>query len=141
MKKYFYIPKIVYFLALSLNWVLPIKVWAKCLDPSGSPIPVGSPICDPSWGGYDRFKTIILCGERFTIDDLGCLVGGIVDILLLVAGVAAAIWIIVSGIQYTLAVGDPEKQAGAKKALVWAVIGLVIALSAYAIIKFVEAAV
>ena len=94
--------------------------------------------CDINDPGYTRIKNTLLNAERFTIDDLGCFIGGLVAVLLIAAEVLTVIWIIVSGIQYILALGNPDKMAGAKKSLLCAIIGLVIALSSYAILVFLE---
>lgn len=61
----------------------------------------------------------------------------ILDMLLRIAGFAAVIGILISGITYILAQGNPEKAAGARKALYNALIGLAIAFTAALIVAFV----
>jgi hypothetical protein len=61
----------------------------------------------------------------------------IVQILGILAGVAAVIMIIVSGFRYITSGGDPQKVAGAKNALIYALVGLVIAALAQVIVHFV----
>lgn len=61
----------------------------------------------------------------------------IVRILARVIGVAAVIVIIVGGIRYVTSSGDTNNINGAKNAILYAIIGLVIALFAEAIIIFV----
>ena len=108
-------------------------------QPTDNPTPTSvGPACDLSLSGYERVKNTLENAQNFTLDDLGCFIGGLVTVLLLFAQIIAVIWIIVSGIQYISSLGDPEKMAGAKKALLWAVVGLIISMCAYAIIKFVE---
>src|SRR5690242_5987264 len=51
---------------------------------------------------------------------------GISNILAIVAGLTAVIIIIVSGLKYVLAAGDPAKTKGAKDSIIGAVIGLVV---------------
>lgn len=115
---------------------LPTVAMADCVGPSGT-IPVGNPICDPSWNPYMKFKTVLACSERFSVDDIGCLIGGFIELLFIVGGVLAIIWIIIAGMRYMLAIGSPDKQAAAKDALYWAVIGLIVSLLAWAILNFV----
>lgn len=57
--------------------------------------------------------------------------------LTLVVGVASVIVIIISGIQYAFSSGDPARLNRAKDTLIYALIGVVIAMSAQAIIVFV----
>ena len=53
-----------------------------------------------------------------------------------VVGIMAVIMIIYSGIQYSMAAGDAGKLAKAKNSLIWSIVGLVVAVLAYAIISF-----
>ena len=61
--------------------------------------------------------------------------GSVIDGLFALAGVAAVIYLIWAGAQYILAAGTPEKSKQARAALINAVIGVVIVVSAYAIIR------
>ena len=62
-----------------------------------------------------------------------------VNILLFVTGVSAVIVIVVGGMRYVFSGGDPKNTAGAKDTILYAVIGLVVSLLAYAIVNFVIA--
>jgi hypothetical protein len=61
----------------------------------------------------------------------------VVNILSIIIGIAAVIIIIVAGIQYMLSTGDPTKVNNAKNAILYAAVGLVIAVAARSIIVFV----
>lgn len=65
------------------------------------------------------------------------LIVNVVSILSFVSGVASVIAIIVGGIMYTVSGGNESRTKTAKDAILYAVIGLVISLSAYAIANFV----
>lgn len=54
-----------------------------------------------------------------------------------IAGAAAVIIIIVAGIMYAVSTGDQSRIAKAKQMIIYAVAGLVIILSAFAITNFV----
>ncbi len=54
-----------------------------------------------------------------------------------VMGIIAAVVIIIGGVLYTISAGDPGKVATAKKAITYAIIGLVVSLSAFAITNFI----
>ena len=61
----------------------------------------------------------------------------IINALLFFIGVVAVIMIIWAGVQYTTSAGDSNKVATAKNTIVYAVIGLIVAIFAYAIVNFV----
>lgn len=62
-----------------------------------------------------------------------------VNILIFVAATASVIVIIVGGIMYATSAGDPNRTKTAKDAILYAIIGLVISLLAFAIVNFVLA--
>lgn len=68
---------------------------------------------------------------------LGGLITNIVNILLYVLGAIAVIMIVVGGIRYTLSNGDSAAIKGAKDTILYSVIGLIVAILAYAIVNFV----
>lgn len=61
----------------------------------------------------------------------------ILDITYFVIGVVAVIVIIFAGIMYTTSAGNPANIKKAKDAIVYAIVGLVIALLAFVITQFV----
>lgn len=65
------------------------------------------------------------------------IIGKIVSLLSFIIGVAAVIVIIIAGIQYMLSTGDATKVNNAKNAILYAVIGLIVALLAQVIVRFV----
>lgn len=69
--------------------------------------------------------------------DIFFYVNRIINIALGLLGLVSVIMIIVSGIQIATAGGDPGKVERGKRAIMFAVAGLVIALLAFAIVNFV----
>ncbi len=61
----------------------------------------------------------------------------IINILLGIIGGLAVIFIIIGGIQMITSAGEPLKYKQARETILYAVIGLVVALSAYAIVSFI----
>jgi hypothetical protein len=59
------------------------------------------------------------------------------NIITLIVGIAAFIVIVVSGLQFILGVGDPARIANARNALIYAIVGIIIAVMAQVIVKFV----
>lgn len=75
-----------------------------------------------------------------TTKSVGDLIKIVVDVLLFALGAIAVIMIVVGGIRYAVSGGDSSAVTGAKNTILYAVIGLVVALLAYAIVHFVVGA-
>lgn len=69
--------------------------------------------------------------------DVGGLIKSIVNAMLFLLGAVAVVMIVVGGIRYTTSNGDSSQISGAKNTIMYAVIGLIIAILAYAIVNFV----
>lgn len=61
----------------------------------------------------------------------------ILSIVFGIVGALAVLFITISGFKYILSNGDPQKASRAKEGILYSVIGLVIAMSAEAIVAFV----
>jgi hypothetical protein len=72
-------------------------------------------------------------------DGVDNVVNAIVTILSYVAGVAAIIMIIYSGLRYITSGGDTGKVSSAKNALIYALIGIIVVVLAQLIVRFVVA--
>jgi len=70
-------------------------------------------------------------------DTTDTVVSPIVSMLLTVLGAISIIVIIVGGIMYAVSAGDPGKAKKAKDTILYAVVGLVVAMLAYGIVAFV----
>lgn len=64
-------------------------------------------------------------------------IGQIISVVLGVLGAIAVLIIVIAGIQYALSSGDSQKISKAKNTIIYALIGLVIAIGASAIVAFV----
>lgn len=64
-------------------------------------------------------------------------VGSVFNLVLMIAGAVSVITVIVGGILYALSTGDSAKTAKAKDTIIYAVIGLIIVSSAFAITNFI----
>ena len=69
--------------------------------------------------------------------NVGGLITQVIEILLLVSGGLAVVFLIIGGIQYVLSRGNEEAATAAKKTMTAAVFGLVIIIMAYAIVFIV----
>lgn len=96
----------------------------------------------PPWWQYLPEGSVELdalgqCVPTFIFPDHLLPIGlAVLDMLLRVAGFLAVISIIVSGLMYILASGNPEKAASARGRIYNSFIGLAIALTATAIVTF-----
>lgn len=61
----------------------------------------------------------------------------ITNVLLFLIGAVSVIMLIIGGIRYTISNGDQGAVTSAKNTIMYAIIGLVVALLAYAIVQFV----
>lgn len=61
----------------------------------------------------------------------------VINTLLYAVGVISVIMVIVNGIRFTTSSGDPAKAKSAREGLMYAIVGLVIAMIAYAVVNFV----
>ena len=61
----------------------------------------------------------------------------IINVILYIIGILAVVMIIIGGIQYTTSAGDQNAVTKAKNTILYGIVGLVIAVLAYAIVSFV----
>ena len=61
----------------------------------------------------------------------------IVDVMLFIIGAVAVIMLIIGGIRYTVSGGDSNAITSAKNTILYAIIGIIVAILAYAIVSFV----
>ena len=78
----------------------------------------------------------VLCQNKGT-DQLPTIAKNITNTLLYVLGAVSVIVIIIAGIMYTTSSGDAALITKAKNTLLYAVVGLVVAIMAYAIVNYV----
>jgi multisubunit Na+/H+ antiporter MnhB subunit len=58
-------------------------------------------------------------------------------VLLFLIGAVSVIMLIIGGIRYTISQGDSSAVTSAKNTILYAIIGIIVALLAYAIVNFV----
>lgn len=61
----------------------------------------------------------------------------IINVLLFIIGLIAVLMIVIGGLRYVVSGGDSSATKGAKDTILYAVIGLVVAIMAYGIVNFV----
>lgn len=68
---------------------------------------------------------------------LGAQIKTLVNVLLFILGAIAVVMIVIGGIRYSTSNGDSGSIKTAKDTILYAVIGLIVAIMAYAIVNFV----
>lgn len=71
--------------------------------------------------------------------DVGNVLRAVISLLSLLVGVIAVIMIIISGLRYITSGGDSSKTASAKSTLIYSIVGLVVAVLAGVIVRYVLA--
>ncbi|MEO7904848.1 MAG: hypothetical protein ABIR91_03585 [Candidatus Saccharimonadales bacterium] len=61
----------------------------------------------------------------------------ITNVLLFIIGAISVIMLIIGGIRYVVSAGDSSAVTGAKNTILYAIVGIVVALLAYALVNFV----
>jgi hypothetical protein len=112
-------------LALGVSAFNPTAVMAAdCLP--GDEICKGALVADPNGGGGDSLETILK---------------NIINAALFVVGAASVVMMIYGGIRYTLSAGNATHVTAAKNTIMYALIGLIVAVLAFAIVNFVLGAI
>jgi hypothetical protein len=75
-------------------------------------------------------------GSTNFTDQFKALANSAISTILLIAGVLAVIFLIWSGIQYITSAGNPEKAKTARAGIINAIIGIIVIVGAYFIIRF-----
>lgn len=76
-------------------------------------------------------------GGGSTATDAGDIISLIVKVLMFIIGAISVIMIIVGGIRYTISQGDSSKLTTAKNTIMYAIVGLLVAIFAFAIVDFI----
>ena len=92
-------------------------------------MPVAPAYASTLQNSCDNNGDALICQNKSK--SVGDVIGIVIDILLFGIGVLSVVMIIVSGIRYSVSMGDAGNITKAKNSLMYAVIGLVVALLAY----------
>lgn len=94
--------------------------------------------CDPTTSGIADGATCAKGqGQNANLFGDGGIFTIVTNVLLFVIGAISVIMLIIGGIRYTVSGGDSSAVTAAKNTIMYAVIGIIIALLAYALVNFV----
>lgn len=99
--------------------VYAVEVFDQC---NGTNVPVDSTICN---------------SVNDESGDLPNMLGVIINTLLILIGMVSVVMIVIGGFRYTLSRGEASEIKTAKDIILYAIIGLIVAVMAYAIVNFV----
>lgn len=89
-------------------------------------------ICEGSGGTWS--------GSQCSTSDNRTVIGTIrqvVNILIFIVGAVSIIMVVIGGLRYVLSGGDQNSISSAKNTILYAIVGIVVAVAAYAIVNFV----
>lgn len=70
--------------------------------------------------------------------DLGALLVGVINALLLFAGAVAVLFLIIGGFRYVISAGNAEQVEAAKKTILYAILGLIIIFIAFVLVQLIQ---
>lgn len=102
--------------------------------------PKDAPPKDSSAATASSGGGLVPCGNDSahpcTVGDIFRLIALLTNYLITGAGVFAIVFLVIAGVNMVTSVGNPEKLKSAKNHLTYAIIGLVLVLTAYIIVRF-----
>lgn len=69
---------------------------------------------------------------------LGDVLSNVIFALLLFAGAVAVLFLIIGGFRYVISTGNPEQVEGAKKTILYAILGLIIIFVAFVLVRLIQ---
>lgn len=94
-------------------------------------------VCSQSEGSVPKAVWEAAGCNDDTADALPGLIVGIINGIIAVSGLVAVIFVVIGGINYMTSAGDANKLQKAKQTILYAVIGMTIAVLSFAIVNFV----
>ena len=94
-------------------------------------------IYQPCSGDAAAHSSVCQAKDKDTL--IGGVLKNVINTLLFIIAIIAVIVIIIGAIRFTTSGGDPNQAASARNTIIYAVVGLVVAIMSYAIVNFVLA--
>ena len=119
--------KILAIILAGMMALLPVNVFAVELGKD--------PICDGLTDELERKAAGCDMTEKDA--DVGNIMLNIINIVIAILGLVAILFVIIGAVGYTTSQGDPAKTKKARDTILYAILGVVLAVLAYAIVNFV----
>jgi hypothetical protein len=123
-------------IGISLMPMLPVA--AVAVDCSGMTNQTGCGVCaaDPQATAWDDATKTCTTGSAGQ-GNLSNLIQIVINVMLFIVGTLSVIMIIFGGIRYTASAGNKSAIDSAKTTIIYAVVGLVVAIIAFALVQWV----
>ena len=117
-------------LAMGVAVTAVLKLSTLTVAPVGAASDIATQACNVN-------PSAAICADINNDSQLTTMATNIINTALMIVGVLAVAMIIFSGISYVTSAGDKAKTNKTKNTLIYSIVGLVVAISAYAIVNFV----
>jgi TRAP-type C4-dicarboxylate transport system permease small subunit len=77
------------------------------------------------------------CGDHCGATNISTIFANVTNALIFLVGGISVIMIIIGGLRYVTSNGDAKSTEGAKNTIMYAVMGIIVAIAGYAIVNFV----
>jgi len=130
-------------MGLGNKWKMMIGAMLMVVGVVGVALPVGAATrpadcdCSNPSGSSNPAACGVYCADPGNETELMDTVTNIINLIIFVVGVVAVIMLVIGGVQYTMSQGDATQVKKAKDTILYAIIGLVVAILAFAIVNFV----
>lgn len=88
-------------------------------------------------------QATIKTGQQINIPnntaDANLLTGTVLPLIFMILGALSLLFVVIGGFRYVISAGDPSNTAKARETILYALIGLVVSVSAFSIVRFVLA--
>ncbi len=109
-------------------WLVISYLFTQKIVLAATPAEIGKKVCDTNPGAPGCVTNLLGANSVFTKG---------IGVILFLLGAISVIMIIIGGLRYTLSGGDAAGVKSAKDTILYALVGLVVAIFAFAIVAFV----
>ena len=122
---------------MKLAVALPVMALVASAFVGVTPAFAADPDCDPANGLTNSADCAKGSGQSESLTGETGVFKTVTNILLFIIGAVAVIMLVIGGIRYTISGGDSNQITAAKNTILYAIIGIVVAIIAYAAVNFV----
>ncbi|MCL2869196.1 pilin [Candidatus Saccharibacteria bacterium] len=100
-------------------------------------VPVTGVLADPVGGLGDGVNQARSNDQPSNLFGDGGIITGVINAVLFIVGILSVVMIIYGGIRYATSAGEAKRVTDAKNTIMYAIVGLIVSILAYAIVNFV----
>jgi hypothetical protein len=76
-------------------------------------------------------------GVPTSTGDIATGIANVIKLMMTVVGMLSLVFLIVGGLRYVISTGDSKRVSQARETILYAVVGIIVSIAAYAIVSFV----